>query len=529
MTDKSNSKSLKSYFKLLVLVCALSAINSNPLITVYTKNERYIKETLDDLINSVKSLRPEFLDLGKNQVSLKDQQYNFTTFNGEIFNFTAQAPIFIPFDLNGTIANLDVIFNNGDKENALQFDFICNYTIKQNTTELKGLASIRFISTLFKFRKGFCENCTAFGYSMTPELDVKFRFFDVNLLQSAGDRVLLDEFLDRYLKNNEIIKKMSDDVAAYIDKNVEKYFTDGVVEYYDVKLKSRPEPYYFSITPIMLPQAITEGNKGMQDYLDGKIYDKNGAPVPGLDYKKSQTPIFQRPFDYNLTSAKQIFFSYRVFADLIKVDLMKSSEFTVYENKVDLSTIPFRFNVMYLNKFLPGINEVFSNSQRFFVEIKIKDVVYKYGENIDTPNPKEESFVLVSSDIFFKTDGGQAGKILFDASLQTKVFLTVYRPVDTDKMNIKFSEKIEIVECIPKNFVGYNFDLDNFVEEFEQSYTITNIGASDYNLFEHAISLKQLIGENHDIIKTLKGVILAEMEPPTPPTPSINKSLDFLQ
>lgn len=525
--NSDNSKGLNNHFKLIVLLCALSVISANPLITVYTSNERYIKETLDDLISSVKFLRPESLDLAKNQVSLKDQVYNSTIFNGGIFNFVAEAPVFIPFDVNGTIAYSDVIFNNGDKENALQFDIMCNYTITQNITELKGLASIRFVSTLFNFRKGFIRNAT--GYAMKPELDVKFRFFDVNLLQAPEDRLLLDEFLDQYLKNNEVVKTMSDEVAAYIDKNIEKYFTDNVVEYYDVKLKSRSEPYYFSLTPIMLPEAISEGNKGQQDYLDGRVYDNAGAFVPGLDYTKSQTPVFKKPFDYKMNSAKQVFLSYRIFADLIKVDLTKNSEFTIYENKVDLSTIPFRFNVMYLNKYLPGINQVFPNSQKFFVEIKIKDLVFKYGENIDTENPKEESFILVSSDIFFKTDGGQAGKLLFEASLQTKAYLNVYRPVDTNKMNIKFSEKIEIVECIAKKFVGYNFDLENFVEEFEKSYTITNIGASDYSLFEHPILLKQLVGENHEIIKTLKGVVLAEMDPPTPPIPSEKMSLNFLQ
>lgn len=527
MNTLIDSKSLKNYFKIFVFLLALCVINSNPLITVYTQNDRYIKETLDELIDAFKILRPESLDLSEKKVSIKDQEFNATTFNGEVYNFVAEAPLFIPFDVNGTIADSDVIFNNGDKENALQFDIMCNYTINQNTTELKGLASIRFVSSLFNFRKGFDKNVT--GYAMRPSLEIKFKFFDVNLLQAPEDRLLLDQFLDQYLKNNEVLNNMVDEIAAYIDKNTEKYFSDHVVEYYQVKLKGNPNPFTFSITPIMPPQPINNGTKGEQIYLDGRVYDKSGSPVPGLDYTKSQTPVFRKEFDYSIKSQKQVFFSYKLFADLIKVDFMKSSEIVVYEDKVELSTVPFRFNVMYLNKFLPGINQVFPNSQKFFVEIKIKDVEFKYGENIDVENPKEESFVLVSSDIFFKTDGSQKAEVLFSASLQTKAFLEVYRPLETNKLNIKFAEKIDIVECIPKKFVGYNFNLENFVEEFEKSYTITNIGAFDYDLFEYPILFKDLIGENHEILKTLKGVVLFEMDPPTPPTPAKTETLNFLQ
>jgi hypothetical protein len=497
---------------------------------VYTQNNKYIKETLDDLISAVKTIRTEALDLAENKISLKDQQFNFTSFNGDIFNFVAEAPVFIPFDVYGLLADSDVIFNNGDKENALQFDLMCNYTIKQNSTDLQGLASIRFVSSLFNFRKGFNKSST--GYTMRPSLDIKLRFFDINLLQSSEEKLLLGKFLTQNLKNNELINKMSSDVASFIAKNIEKYFNDNVNQYYEVKLKNKPQPFTFSITPVMLPDSINNETKGQQNYLDGRVYDKFGAPVPGLDYTKSQTPIFRKQIDYNINSVKQVFLSYRIFVDLIKVDLMNSGEIVIYQDNVDLSTVPFRFNIMYLNKFLPGINQVYPNSQKFSVDIKIKDVEFKYGENFDTENPREESFMLVYSDVFFKTTDTQAGQVIFEASLQTKVFLDVYRPVDTKKINIKFRENIDIIECIPKKFVGYNFNLEYFVEEFEKSYSITNIGAFDYNLFEHPHLLKDLIGENHEIIKTLKGIILFEMDPPTPPTPPTppqNKTLNFLQ
>lgn len=524
MNSSSYQRCFNKCFKLFVLLISLTYIISNPLITTYTQNDKLIKETLDDLISAFKTLRPEAIDLSGNKIDIKEQLYNSTTYNGALTNFNAEAPVFLPFDINGTIADLDVIFNNGDKQNSLQFDLICNYSITQNTTELKGLASIRFVSSLFNFRKGFDKNLTS--YSMRPSLDIKFRFFDTNLLQAPEDRELLAEFFGDYLKNNDVVNQMALDVATYINKNIEKYFIDNTVEYYEVKLKNKPEPYTFSITPIMLPESINNGSLGQQNYLDGRVYDKFGAPVPGLDYTLSQTPIFKNQIDYRIKSAKQVFLSYRIFADLIKVDLMKSGEIVVYEENVDLSSMPFRFNIMYLNKFLPGINQVFSNSQKFSVEIKIKDVVFKYGENIEVEDPKEESFVVVYSDIFFKTADTQAGQVILEASLQTKTFIDVYRPVDSNKMNIKFRETIEIVECIPKKFVGYNFNSDNFIEEFEKSYSITNLGAFDYNLFEHPILLKDLIGENHEIIKTLKGIVLFEMDPPTPPQ---NKTLNFLQ
>lgn len=513
-----------SFLKFIYLLLTLATILSNPLITVYTQNDRYIQESLKDLISSVKSLKTETLDLSQNEINF-DKIDKFTNMKGKVFNFLAEEPVLTPFEINGTIANRTIIFNNNDKENAFQFDLSFNYSISMNQTLYNGMGNVRYVSSLFMFKKGFIENRT--DYSIIPDLKIQFKYFDTNLLNIKDEQLPLQTFLDKELRVDEKIKNISENIASFIDKNVEQYFIDKINQKYEVKLTNKPlTNFSLSITPILLPDIIKNGTQGLQSYLDGRLFNTDGSLIIGIDYAISQTPIFKNEFDYTMNSPKQIFISYRVFADMIKVDLMKIGSLPIYENQVDLSNIPFRFNVMYLSKFIPGLNQLYSNTQKFFVEIKIKDVVFKYGENINEENPQIESFVIIDADIFFKTSEVQAGQIILEFSLQTKSFLEVYRPLDSNKLNIKFRQNIEILECIPKAFKGYNIDLDNFVDEFEKSYSLTNIGAFDYNLFANPISLNDLIGENYDIIKTNKGVLLVEMLPPTPP---LNKTLEFLK
>jgi len=524
MNSKLKKSLCGSFLKFFCILLSLSSILSNPLITVYTQNERYIQETLKNLIASIKSLKTETIDFSQNEINFDKIDKN-TNIKGRVFNFLAREPILSPFDLNGTIANRTIIFNNTNYENAFQFDLAFNYSISMNQTLYTGMGDIRFVSPLFIFKKSFNENVTDF--SLIPDMEIQFKYFDTNLLNIRDEQLPLQKFLDQELKVDEKIKKIIDNIATFIDKNVEKYFIDNIYQQYEVILTNKPlTNFSLSLTPILLPDIIKNGTQGLQFYLDGRVFNKDGSQINGIDYTISQTPIFKNEFDYILNSPKQIFISYRVFAEMIKVDLMKIGSLPIYENKVDLSNIPFRFNVMYLNKFIPGLNQLYSNTQKFMVEIKIKDVIFKYGENINEENPQIESFVIVDADLFFKTSEVQAGQIILEFSLQTKSFLEVYRPVDSNKLNIKFRQNIEILECIPKAYKGYNFDLDNFVDEFEKSYSLTNIGAFDYNLFANPIGFNNMIGENYDIIKTNKGVLLAEMLPPTPPQ---NKTLEFLK
>ncbi len=522
-----------SFLKIILIFTILVSITSRALISVYNSNQKFIRETIDELYSSIKSM-DSLIDLYGREISF-DKYDGDTLRQGKIFNFIPDGPIFIPFDYDGVVNDIDVTINN-ENENAFQYEFSFNYTFTQNKTlEQNGTGNIRFITSFFNFRKTFDKKTTT--YSMIPILDIKFEFFDCIFNGVDNDSLPLQVFLQNELRTDKKVRELEDDVDVYLDKQVEKYFADNVVEYYEVSLTNKPgKKYVFSLTPIFLPEAVTAINgtetiKGQQNYLDGQVYNSDGTQVEGLDYGNVETPKFKNVFDYT-KSNRQVFISHKVFSDLIMVDLMKIGELPVYESEVDLSKIPFRFNVMYLNKFLPGVNQVYSNSQKIYVEIKIKDVIYKYGENIDVENPIEESFVIVTSDVFFITTEKNAGKVLLEISLQTKAFLDVYRPHDTNKFNIKFRENIQIVECIPKNFVGYDFNLNRFLDEFEKSYSITNFGEFNYKLFEHPITLKDLVGENHEIVNNLKGIVLSETQAPRPDLVSAsknNKSLEFLK
>jgi hypothetical protein len=93
----------------------------------------------------------------------------------------------------------------------------------------------------------------------------------------------------------------------------------------------------------------------------------------GIIYNRDEAPIMRNYFDLSINSPRQVFISFETFADLMIVDFQKESEITIYENDVKVD-IPFRFNVMYLNKFMPGLNYIYTNTQKFYVEIKVRDV-----------------------------------------------------------------------------------------------------------------------------------------------------------
>lgn len=522
LSSRFQSCFLKGSMKLILIFLIFTLSKSNPLITIYSSNQRILKETIDDLTLAVKGVKAESFDLSKNEVII-DKMDDQTTTKGKLFSFSSESPLFLPFDCNGTIADTDVILTNNDNENVFQIDLLFNYSIFRNETLSVGQGAIRLTTNIFQFKKAFQKNVT--GYVMTPEFTLNFKYFDTRIIEIKPELIELQKFLNSELKTNEVIKTMALGLAENIEFNVEKYFTNNIVEYYEISLKNKPNnPYTFSITPFENPEAINKNTSaGQQYYLDGRIYNLDGSQIPELNYTSTGTPVEKIPFDYNITTDRQVFLNTKIFSDLMKVDFLRTGEFSIYEDKVDLSLTPFRFNIDYLSNFLPGINQVYSNVQKFSVEIKIKDVIYNYGDaDINDKYPKYESYVIIESDVFFKTVDIMAGEIVLDISLSTKAYLDVFRPVNTNKFNIIFRENIEILKCVPNRFTGYFFDIEKFVAEFARAYTITNIGKFDFTLFSHEILLKDLIGENHEILKDLKGIILYEI-----PAPSTNKASEL--
>ena len=156
------------------------------------------------------------------------------------------------------------------------------------------------------------------------------------------------------------------------------------------------------------------------------------------------------------------------------------------------------------------LNYKFTNNQKFYVEIRIKDVKYHYGELDELTPPISRSFVVVRTDVFFKTAEKNAGITILDFSVDTKAFFDIIYDENSSYFNVKFAKDIEILQLLPKSYASLSFYNDLFKEEFAKSYTITNLGTFDYTLFKNPISMTDLLSENHQILPMLKGVFLFE-------------------
>lgn len=511
---KSNYKTylLKISLKLLVITLTLlNLYNSTPLITVYSSNQRIIKETIDDFELSIKSLKMKNLNLTNYTFPNVNKTIDQSNITGSLFNFNCEDPSFLKFEFLGKIDKTNIFLSNEGKEKIMQIDLNFNYSLLYNDIRVNNTANIRLISKILNFTKYF-DNTLDF-YGMTPELNITLSIFDLQVADEG--RKELGKFILEAIKNEGNLNKIIEEIAVYISESVEKNFRENIKEFYQINLKKKTDQFFFSLTPEINPEIADNSQSirfGQQYYLEGLVLDKNLEKISYLNSTNSNLQIF-RHFDESIFSEKIIFMNYKIFADLIKIDLTNNGFITVYEDKVDLNLIPFRFNVLYLNTFFPGINRRYSNSQKFFIEIDIKDVVYEYADDYSNPDPKEKSYVIIYSDLFFTTEEGKNRSNLVDLKLVTKVYLDVERPVDSKRFNIKFEENIKILQCFPSSFIGYYFDEEKFIEEFEKSFSVTFLGNFDYRLFAQPILLKDIINENHEIRNHPKGLVFYENDP----------------
>ena len=73
------------------------------------------------------------------------------------------------------------------------------------------------------------------------------------------------------------------------------------------------------------------------------------------------------------------------------------------------------------------------------MEIKVKDINYHYGELDIYAEPKNKSFVVVRTDVFFKTAEKNAGLTILGFSVETKAFLEISYEKDSAYFNVKFA------------------------------------------------------------------------------------------
>ena len=507
MKSNYNKYLITTSIKLFVITLIfLNWYKSTPLITVYSSNQRIIKETIDDFDQSVKSLKMKNLILTNYTFLNINKTIDQSNITGTLFNFNCEDPSFLKFEFLGKINKTNIFLSNEGKEKIMQLDLNFNYSLLYNDIRVNNSANIRLISKILNFTKYF-DNTLDF-YGMTPELNITLAIFDLQVADEG--RKELGKFILEAIKNEENLKKIMEEITVYISESVEKNFRENIKEFYQINLKKKTNIFFFSLTPEINPE-ITDNSQslrfGQQYFLEGLVLDKNLEKISDLNYTNTKLQIF-RHFDESILSEKIIFINFKIFADLIKIDLINNGFITVYEDKVDLNLIPFRFNVLYLNNFIPGLNRFYSNSQKFFIQICINDVVYEFADDYSIADPKEKSYVKIYSDLYFRTEG--VSFLLVNLKLVTKVYLDVERPLDSNKFNIKFEENIKILECLPLIFVGYYFDVEKFIEEFEKSYSVTFLGNFDYRLFAQPILLKDIINENHEIRNHPKGLVFYE-------------------
>ena len=512
--------------KTFLLTTIISAIISYPSISTYTSYERYLAETVNKFSTAVEKINFVTLDLSKYEMTLENKDTNNITRKFMLTNLKTSAPVFKKENLSGKmIEDTASFFTNMNKNDTFQMDLNLNLTIVEGENlnpKYIGNGSVRFfvdnnnLNFTLAYDKDFIE------YIVKADLGIKLLFSSFSIENCTTELKDIENIINNLLRKNERIQDLQLLISEYIDRSIETYFKNTEQPTYKKFLITElNENVALAIQPVLRPQP--QVGKGIINYLEGKPYHENGKKFSGVEYNKDESAEMKilQYFDLYANSSKQVYISNEVFSDLLDVEFHKLSEITIYESDLKNSKvdIPFRFNVNYLNKFMPGLNYRFTNNQKFYVEIKIKDVKYHYGELDDNTEPKNKSFVVISADVFFKTSETNAGLSILDFTVDTKAFFEIIYEKNSSYFNVKFAEDIEIIQLLPKSYISLSFYNDLFKEEFAKSFAITNLGEFDYRLFRNPISMNDLLSENYQIIPMLKGVLLFD-------TPNVNLKED---
>lgn len=499
--------------KSILLLTIISLAFSYPSISTYSSYERYITETINKFSSAVKNLNFTEMNLSKYNIPINKTE-GTTKRTGALTNFKPSKPLFNTDRFYGKITNNTTVFlNNEDKEDTFQIDLNLTFEIFENdsTTPKNGTGILKFDVENFNFTLSYDQDFIEF--IVNPDLEINFKFLNFSILNCTEELKDIETLITNEVRNSETIPSLEVLISEYIDRNIEKFFKQSErFSSISVTLSNKAEQLALGVTPLLLPVAekLNNTNKGIKNYLDGKPYNLDGSKIERIDYKQNEDLInLKNVFDLSINSPRQVFISNEAFADMMKVDFKKDSEIIVYENDVK-AEIPFRFNVMYLNKFMPGLNYHYTNTQKFYIEIKVRDIKYNYGENDLNSEPTNKSFVIVSTDVFFKTAEKNSGQTILSFSADTKVYLEILNEKDSAYFNVKFAENIEIQKLSPFNYASLEFYNDLFKEEFAKSFTITNLGVFDYKLFKYPILMSDLISENHALKPMLKGVLIYE-------------------
>ena len=522
---------------LISMLISISASNSYPLISTFTSYERLINETIKQFSSAVDKIDIKKIDLSKYEFTIDIKDINNSTKNGKLIlqDFKAVNPLLQEEDFYGQIINNSTIFlDTLDTDDTFQIDLNLNFLIIGDEKEIDlktqktGSGFLRFFVKNFNFTLGYGNNESIKEYIIEPDLEISFMSSNFTIvyynINNTNELKNVENLLNEELRKNKNIEGMEIIIAEYIEKNIENFFKKSTEKfsYLLELLENKPEPVAIRINPILKPEvgSFNNNNKGLINYLDGKIYNSDGSEFSFINYDENETSInqYKNIFDLSLYSNKQIFISYKVFADLMLVDFMKQSVITIYEGDSDKGKDNlFKFNLYYLNKFMPGLNYKYTNSQKFYIEIKLKDIKYYYGKenNFNDNNnnnftiDNDKSFVIVETDIFFKTAETNSGINILDLTVETKAFFDIYE-VDYNNYNVKFADNIEILKLTPKSYASISFYDDLFKEEFQKSFTITNIGLFDYNLFRNPFSINNLYLKNCKIKQMAKGILFYE-------------------
>lgn len=502
---------MQTILKGLLLLTLISLTFSYPSIVTYSSYNRAVQETINNFQKAVNNITFSAMDLSKYSIPV-NKTFETKFLKGNLTNLTPMKPIFDKNEISGEHKYYTAIhLNNNNNSNSFKFDLMVDYSLlrENDTSAMKGNGSIHFDVKKFDFLLAYDEDFVE--YTVKPDLEIKFNYVNFTINNDSFEFRELESNITSDLANNRenIISTLEDIISEYLDRSIETYFKNSEKFTFSAfSLNNKAEQVALGITPLLLPrvESINNTNLGIRNYLDGKPYNLDGSKISRIQYYQDEHLLNKNLFDLSLNSQRQVFISYETFADLIKIDFKKDSEITVYENNVT-EDIPFRFNVFYLNKFMPGLNYKFSNLQKFYVVIKIRDVKFNYNEDSE-----EKAYVNVKSDIFFKTAERNAGLTLLDISLDLKANLEIFGDKNSGYFNVKFASDYEILSLLPKNYESLEFYNDLFLTEFRKSYTITNLGKFDYQLFKYPVMFSDLIGENHLVKSYEKGVLLYERE-----------------